>query len=450
MRLLLLVLLLQLNDDTADMQAILDSKEPLVLKQGTYNVTNLKTKMGSMIVGNGATIRGNILIATEAGHGYAISGSITDLNIRGSIKVDPSVKNISAWRLENIGGTAPEGGYLVDLTGAYSQDMTIRNIKSRNNGSGAVKILGNANVIDQVNTEGDDQLSKKTVNGRLHVEGAGNHISNCIIESGSVAMVSYYIKGSFTWVSNWEEAFGDSRVTGIPHYVFEDAWADIDELKLFDYARFVKLINSPNIRIRHLDARSADLDKVMIMDDKSNVVVGLVTKQRDCNWLDNPRFQIDRVYNEFDGVILTNPPKTRSDELLKNPEIKDLVEGGISKTRRYWTIQDKNGLKYKAPKVSREIDGTTTLSIEVTANPNAQNLVVVVEASPIEGKVIVQLTGNVQWMIWNDTFSHNFSNRVVGERTMCTGPSSATYYLITNQPKTGQILRINGLSVKKW
>src|SRR5205814_8568544 len=96
-------------------------------------------------------------------------------------------------RLERLQISA--GKRAIDLEGAYSQHVLIDDIFLWNLGSSVLYIKGNANQIRRIDTEGGFRQNFIKEPGQLMVSGAGNFITDCIIEAGGKARceASYYI-----------------------------------------------------------------------------------------------------------------------------------------------------------------------------------------------------------------------------------------------------------------
>lgn len=481
-------------DDTAAFQAAIDSVPVLnpdgaqggtvFVPRGTWLISSLRLPPAVQLIGEGD---GSYLIGSGElptvrlwspfGHGFVIGAAVRDLKIfsptSDCIGFDrPTVKgNLVNCRFENLSLKSGGGHYAVDLVGGlagdrageagglYSQDCVLRNVKVRNFGGGAVRINGNANLIDRVNTEGSDDDPRFACEpARVVVTGGGNTISGCIIEGGGKPAVAYHVKGTFTWIGNWAETTRDAD--GVA-YRFVNASGQVDTLKLLASDFKASFVNCPAMQIGRLDFRSSDDRPAssIVLDGTSNVTVDLAITQRDCGWLDHDRFRIRQVLNEAANIVLDNPPQPRSGNLLRNPNLSKLSVNGKATPEAYWFVSDTTAQGRKcefAVKAETTAGGERALRIDVKSNPDRHNLLVRVElAVPTEfvGKpAVLQVTCDPFFNLWTKGFEKNLPLRMSGERTMTPIPQlhrDDEIYLIVDSPAAGSTLRISGLSVTR-
>jgi hypothetical protein len=465
------------RDDTQAIQAAIDAlpvpnhdgaKGGIVfIPRGTYDVTSLRLPPAVQIVGEGEgtylvgrSEQPTIALWSPFGHGWVIGSVVRDLKIFSPasecIGIDRNTVakgNVVNCRFENLNLMSGRGHFAL-LLDVYSQDCVLRNIKVRNYGGGAVNIFGNANVIDRVNTEGNDADKDFACEpARLTVKGAGNTISGCIIEGGSKPAVAYHVEGQVTWINNWMET--PTPKDGIA-YRFVDCWGQIDNLKLLTDKLKVQITNSPVMQIGQLDMRNGTFADVFVLDEKSNVVVDLVATQMDCGWLDHERFKIQRVWNEHANVILNNPPTTRGISLLNGGNALRTEAGAMTQ----WVVEDPmNQPGQKAEfEVFTETSPTGEMScrIDVKSNPDRHNLGVKVPLkvpAELTGKTaVLQVTIDPKINIWSKNFAKNYPIRVSGERTMCATPpleADDEINFVISAPEAGKSVWIRGLSVTK-
>lgn len=463
------------RDDTAAIQAAIDSVPVpndtnarggvVFLPRGTYDVTTLRLPPAIQLVGEGegSYLLGRaegptIALYSPFGHGFVIGSVVRDLKIFSPagecIGIDrKSVKgNIVNCRFENLTLRSGKGHFAI-LLDIYTQDCLLRNIKIRNYGGGAVHIFGNANLIDRVNTEGDDDDKDFACEpARLTVRGAGNTITGCIIEGGSKPAVAYRVEGSFTWISNWQETLNPKD--GVA-YEFINGWGQIDDLKLLGERNKVKMQNCNIMQIGRLDMRSGTFDNTFILDDKTNVVVDLVATQMDTGWLDRDRFKIRRVWNEHANAVLDNPPTTRGISLLPGQGNAQTARGATK-----WIVQDpmnQPGEKAEFEVVNETNSaGESICRIDVRSNPSRHNIGVkvplTVPADLVGKTAVLQVKLDPKINVWSKNFAKNYPIRISGERTMCVTPpleAEDEVNFVIEAPEAGKIVRITGLSVTK-
>jgi hypothetical protein len=363
--------------------------------------------------------------------------------------------NVVNCRFENLALRSGAGHFAI-LLDIYSQDCVLRNIKVRNYGGGAVNIFGNTNLIDRVNTEGDDDDPKFACEpARLAVRGAGNTISGCVIERGSKPAVAYHVDGQVTWINNWMEC--PTPKDGIAYH-FVNCWGQFDNLKLVGEKLKVKIENSPMIQIGQLDMRNGAFGDVFIMDDKSNVTVDLVATQMDSGWLDHERFKIKRVWNQNANIILDNPPTTRGISLLGSANAAQARTATTEQPN--WVVQDP--MNQPGEKAEFEVAYETNSAgeigcrIDVKSNPSKHNIGVrvplKVPAEMVGKTAVLQLIIDPGVGVWSKDFEKGYPIRVTGERTMCVTPplqADDEVNFVINAPEAGKSVRISGLSVMK-
>lgn len=469
------------RDDTAAIQAAIDSIPVpndiaarggvVYIPRGTYLVTSLRLPSAIQLVGEGEGTyllgRGDaptISLIALFGHGYNTGAVVREMKIFSPtsecIGLDAkTVKNVSNCRLENLHLRSGKGHFAIRLD-AYSQDCVLRNIKVLNYGGGAASIFGNANLIDRVNTEGDDADKEFACEpARLTVRGAGNTISGCIIESGSKPAVAFYVEGSVTWINNWMEVLTPKNDIA---YHFKDCWGQFDDLKLLGEKHKVKMENCQMMQFARLDMRSGTLPDTFMMDDKSNVVVDLLVSPMDTGWLDNDRFKIRRVYNESANAILDNPPVTRGVDLIKGGTAIANATGRANNAADVsnWIVKDPMNQPGEAAKfetvAETDAAGDSVLRIDVKSNPDKHSIGVVVPLvvpPELVGKrAVLQVKLDPGIFLWNKSLTHNYPIRVFGQRTMCATPpleANDEVILVLQAPEAGKSVRITGLSVMK-
>ncbi|MBC8107806.1 MAG: hypothetical protein H7Z14_14555 [Anaerolineae bacterium] len=470
------------RDDTAAIQAAINSIPVpndvaarggvVYIPRGTFNVTSLRLPSAIQLVGEGEGTyllgRGDaptISLIALFGHGYNTGAVVREMKIFSPtsecISLDAkTVKNVSNCRLENLHLRSGKGHFAIRLD-AYSQDCVLQNIKVLNYGGGAATIFGNANLIDRINTEGEDGDKEFACEpARLTVRGAGNTISGCIIESGSKPAVAFYVEGSVTWINNWMEVI--TPKDGIAYH-FKDCWGQFDDLKLLGEKHRVKMENCQIMQFSRLDVRSGTLANTFIMDDKSNVMVDLLVTQMDSGWLDNDQFKIRRVFNEHAKAILDNPPVSRGVDLIRGATAA--AANGAARANNAadvstWVVRDPMNQPGEAAKfdvvAETNAAGESVLRIDVKSNPDKHSIGVrvplVVPPELVGKRAVLQVKLDPGIFLWNKSLTHNYPIRVFGERTMCATPpleAQDEVILVLQAPEAGKSVRITGLSVTK-
>jgi hypothetical protein len=319
------------------------SKEPaggiVVLPVGRYTLDK------PLRIHNGITLRGEgpgtvlyapadqpaVLLFCPWDHGYVSSTAIEDLSIytdkSPGILADKSVGNIVQSRFENLLISA--GGCAIDLNPGlaqktYTQNTIFRNIHCYTFGGPALQLWGNANHIDQINTEGGTRKDFKAERAIVTVSGGLNDIRACIIEANKPSpAVAFHVSGSFTWSHNWAEL--DPTRDGVA-YVFENVETGIiDTLYQILPTHKAKFINCTSIQIRSLniDGEFTALPANIELDDKSSIRIDEVVSRMDCGMFDDPRIWIGSNYTKKGGTRLDLPSRTDGPNMLANSSLQD-------------------------------------------------------------------------------------------------------------------------------
>jgi hypothetical protein len=280
-----------------------------------------------------------ILLVSPFTHRYIASAVIEDLSIytdtaRG-IAVDPSATQTVQCRFENL--IISPGGCAIDLDEKqaqknYTQNTIVRNIHVSRPGGAALTLWGNANHIDQINTEGGTRDGFRAEPAIVTVSGAGNDIRGCIIEAVQPnPAVAFHVSGGFTWQHNWVEL---SHMNDGIAYIFKDVeGAQIDYLHHILPHHKARFINCHAVHIRslNLNGEMSGLAQNIELDEKSNLLIDQVIARTDAGMLDDPRVSIGSVYNMIGKYRVDLPLSGQAVPLLSAEEARVAADG--------WTAQ---------------------------------------------------------------------------------------------------------------
>lgn len=393
-----------IHDDTAAIQAALDSipvsgatssgktisGDTVFLPKGRYLISSpLILRSAVKLKGEGhysKIISQNahaILLHTPFGHGYWECGGVEDLSIyteglvdksagvkAKGITIDESVLDLTALVLKNIWMECE--GMCIDIAKAYSQNCIIDNVQASNGGDGLLSIFGNANQLNALNTEGAPRAGLKIEKGVVTVSGAGNSLTNCIIEGYPQGNVAYHIgPGSIYWRNNWMELNG-----GADHisYVFDQVSGFIDDLHLVGALLKAKFTDCQNLNIGSIDlvGFGGSLSDTLLLDEKTSLKIDHVYADFDSGLLDHPRLIIGSVFSK------------RSQKLIKNPlRLKNTVPSTVFSSPSNWTVAGSiPTLKF-------------TYQTDNSPGRLGRRLKIVVQANPDHGNLSAQIPLNV-------------------------------------------------------
>ncbi len=273
-----------------------------------------------------------ILLISPFGHRYIASAVVEDLSIytdkAPGIVVDKSVNNIVQCRFENL--IMSPGGCAIDLDPGlerkiYTQNTMLRNIHISRPGGAALTLFGNANHIEQINTEGGTRDGFRAEPAIVTVAGEYNDIRSCIIEANQPnPAVAFHLSGSFTWSHNWIEI---NPIKDDIAYIFKDV-----EVGQIDYLHHIlpwckaKFVNCSAIQIRSLNLTGdwSSLSQNLDLDEKSSIRIDQVEARTDAGSLDDPRISIGSVYNmtgkyRVDLPLRGNPVSLMPARNARNP-----------------------------------------------------------------------------------------------------------------------------------
>lgn len=268
---------------------------------------------------NGVTLRGEgagtvlhmtgndpaILLVCPFDHGYIASAVVGDLSIytdkSPGIVADKSVTNIVQCRFENL--IISSAGCAIDLDPdlahkIYTQNTLIRNVHVSKFGGPALRLFGNANHVEQLNTEGGTRPGFTADPAIVTIAGELNDIRSCIIEANKPnPAVAVQISGSFTWSHNWIEI---DPIRANVAYIFKDV-----QMGQIDYLHHIlpwckaRFINCDSIQIHalNLNGELSSLSQNIELDEKSSVRIDHVIARTDAGMLDDPRVSIGSVFN---------------------------------------------------------------------------------------------------------------------------------------------------------
>jgi hypothetical protein len=239
-----------------------------------------------------------------------------------AISVDKSVTNIVQCRFENL--IISPGGPALDLDPgleqrAYTQNTLIRNVHVARPGGPALTMWGNANHVEQVNTEGGTREGFSAEPAIVTISGIGNDIRSCTIEANDPnPAVAFHLSGHFTWSHNWVEI---SPVKDHVAYIFRDVeGGQIDYLHHilpWHKARFENA--QVLIRTLNLDGELSSLAQNLELDERSSLRIDQVIARTDAGMLDDPRVSIGSVYNKLGRYRVDLPLRSESIRLLTAP-----------------------------------------------------------------------------------------------------------------------------------
>lgn len=341
-------------------------------------------------VHNGITLRGEgpgtvlyaptdepaVLLFCPWDHGYVSSAAIEDLSIftekSAGIAADKSVGNIVQSRFENLLISA--GACALDLNPGlaqktYTQNTIIRNIHCYNFGGPALQLWGNANHIEQINTEGGTRKNFKAERAIVTVSGGLNDIRSCIIEANKPSpAVAFHVSGSFTWSHNWAEL--EPTRDGVA-YVFENVETGlIDTLYQILPTHRAKFINCIAMQIRSLniDGEFTALPANIELDEKSSLRIDEVVSRMDCGMFDDPRVWIGSNYNKKGATRLDLPGRADGPNVLASSTFQEMAG---------WSVQWDTGAGVVRGDASVERNASSVgnrLKIEVKDNPRKRPL----------------------------------------------------------------------------
>lgn len=381
-----------------------------------------------------------ILLVSPFGHRYVASAVVEDLTIytdRGdAIAADPAVSNIVQCRFENL--LISPGGCAIDLNPGlanktYTQNTLVRNIHVSRFGGPALRLWGNANHIEQVNTEGGTREGFKAEPAILSVAGTWNDIRSCIIEANKPnAAVAYHVTGSFTWSHNWAEL--DPAADGVAFHFEDVETAQIDFLHHLVPHHKAKFVNCAMIQIRslNLNGTMASLAQNIDLDEKSNLRIDLVIARTDAGMLDDPRVSIGSVFNKIGQHRTDLPLSQPAAKLIPDRPAPALSDAGD------WTARwdTPKGRIEGSIRLEDAPDGShRRLRVEITDNPGNHPLAVQTRVD-----VPAEMIGRRGIIAWRVEGPGQVVAVYAGQQVPSRAMGSRTANPIPDQLKDGQVL----------
>ena len=372
----------------------------IAIPSGRYKLTKaLRIPNGVVLRGEGAATVLHaigddpaVLLVCPFTHGHIASAVVEDLSIytekSHAITVDPSASNVVQCRFENLILSPAGVGIHLDPPNlprrTYVQNTLVRNVHVAHYGASALTLWGNANHVEQVNTEGGTRRGFQAEPAIVSVGGAYNDIRSCVIEgNGPNAATAFHVSGNFTWSHNWAEV-GPAK-DGVA-YVFSDA-----EIGHIDYLHHIlpwhkaKFVNCQSLLIRslNLDGELSSLSQNIDLDESSNLRIDHVIARTDAGMLDDPRVSIGSVYNKIGKYRIDLPLRGTPTKLLSavpgaaaQPSVTDgwtarwdTPQGLIKGTIRLETAPSAPSTTTR-PSDANGAGSFPRLRVEVTENPN--------------------------------------------------------------------------------
>lgn len=400
-----------LSDDTAAIQrALIDARgnyfngrsgsgATVFLPAGEYDVRGLEIYTGTTLRGEGegsfikcSTTRPAIALKSHFGHGGIAFVNIENLSIaapQSSCIASPGATNC---RFERLSLSSKDVCLAFE---AYHQDCVFHDIYVAQTGSGAIRLGGNANRIDRLDTEGAPDPNYEFVQPRamIDINGDGNEISGCIVE-GKYHGVPVAIKGSENhWRNNWIEF--DLRPDNVQLLLEDASMCDFDRISA-GRGFVVRMRRCSGIRIGELWQSGDRMLDAFDLDDKSGgVQIDSVNAPFDGGGMDDPRVHALRYYSRNARTLVPNPPFRTDQNWAATLALPATASSTNDKPA--WTAQLSDGTKLTTS-IERKDDHTGwRLRIDVPDNPKSATLTVRVPVRPPAD--FVEATPFASWRI---------------------------------------------------
>ena len=380
----------QVDDTAAIQRALIDARgnyfegrhasgSTVFLPAGQYDVTGLEIYTGTTLRGEGqgsfikcSTTRPAVSLKSHFTHGGIAFVNIENLSIaapQSSCIASPGTCNSRFGRL------AVSSKDVCLAFDNYNQDCLFHDIYVSQTGSGAIRLVGNANRIDRMDIEGGPTPNYQFVKPRamIDISGDGNEISGCIVEGGYHG-IPVAIKGSENhWRNNWLEF--DTRPDHV-HVLLEDAsMCDFDRLSAGP-GYVIRMRRCSGIRIGEL-WQSGDrmLDAFDLDEQTSGVQIDSVNAPFDGGGMDSSRVHALRYYSRNARSLVPNPP-FRTDHNWASTLAPPAISASSPNEKPAWAAQLSDGTKL-ATSIERKDDHSGwRLRIDVPDNPKSAALAV--------------------------------------------------------------------------